>query len=100
MTQRKIYLGTLTADGSVTRQLPLRGIHLATAELVFTGAGSTSIQLSGSNDNTNFTNIGSAITATDRDVPILTNNLSWRYIRATASTTSGVISVDINIYTQ
>lgn len=94
---KQVKFTAITADGSQSLSLPpFNGF--GSADLVFTGAGSTSIQLSGSNNNTNFVNIGSAITASTYGQVLFASSVAWKHIKATASSTSGTISVQINLY--
>lgn len=94
---KRVQFTAITADGTQSRSLPpFNGF--GSADLVFTGAGSTSIQLAGSNDGTNFVNIGSAITASTYGQALFASSVAWKHIRATASSTSGTISVQINVY--
>lgn len=94
---RQVKFDAITANLAQSRALPIfKGSGVA--DLVFTGAGSTSIQLAGSNDGTNFTNIGPAITSNTYGQALFSNNTVWRFIRATSSSTTGTISVQITLY--
>ena len=75
------------------------GTTQASAEVVLgAGTGTVSIQFAGSNDGTNYTSIGSAVTATDRAVPLASTNLVYQYYRATTiiSTNTKVTDITFN----
>jgi hypothetical protein len=75
------------------------GTVVGSAEVVLgAGSGTVSVQFAGSNDGVNFTNIGSAITATDRAVPLTSTNLVYSTYRATTvvSTNTREVTVAFN----
>jgi hypothetical protein len=75
------------------------GVQNASAEVVLgAGSGTVSIQFAGSNDGTNYTSIGSAVTATDRAVALSSTNLVYQFYRATTiiSTNTKVTDITFN----
>lgn len=71
----------------------------ASAEVVVgAGSGTVSIQFAGSNDGTNYTNIGSAVTTTDRAVALSSTNLVYQWYKATTviSTDTKVVDITFN----
>ena len=71
----------------------------AMAEVVLgAGSGTVSIQFSGSNDGTNYTSIGSAITATNRSVPLSTNGEVFQFYRAATTISTATKVTDITFY--
>jgi hypothetical protein len=75
------------------------GTQMASAEVVLgAGSGTVSIQFAGSNDGTNYTSIGSAVTATDRAVALSSTNLVYQYYRSTTiiSTNTKVTDITFN----
>lgn len=71
----------------------------AMAEVVLgAGSGTVSIQFSGSNDGTNFTSIGSAITATNRAIALSTNGEVFQYYRAATTISTNTKVTDITFY--
>jgi len=82
---RKRSLAAVTSTTSNTVAVPFGSTNYM-AESVISGA-SVSVQYSGSNDNSNFTNIGSAVTSTDRVVPLNQNNEVYKYLKVTSTIT-------------
>lgn len=71
----------------------------AMAEVVVgTGSGTTSIQFSGSNDGTNFTNIGSAVTATNRAVALNPDGQVYSTYRAVTTTITNTKATQVIFY--
>ena len=62
------------------------------------GSGTTSIRLSGSNDGTNFTNIGSAVTSTKRAVALDAGGQVYLYYRAVTTTITNTKATQVIFY--
>ena len=79
---QKYPLATVTSGASGVAQVIYKpfNVHNAMAQVVVvSGTGSVSVQFAGSNDNTNWVNIGSAVTETDYEVALNTNEVYQQY---------------------
>ena len=75
------------------------GTTTASAEVVLgAGTGTVSIQFAGSNDGTNYTSIGSAVTDTDRAVALSATTLVFQYYRAKTIVSTATKVTNITFY--
>ena len=100
MYYRKLTKPTLTAVGVANQSihLPFGCTNVMAEVIVGAGSGTTSVQFSGSNDNTNFTNIGSAITSTNRAVTLNADNQVFLYYRASTTIATNTKETTVNFY--
>lgn len=97
----KINTPTVSAVGTTNNDItrPFRANGAVMAEVVVgAGSGTTSVQFQGSNDGTNYTNIGSAVTSTDRDVALAPNNEVYLYYRAAITVSTNTKITDVTFY--
>jgi class 3 adenylate cyclase len=82
---------------TVTRPFSATGNVMA--ELVTgAGTGTISVQFAGSNDGTNYTSIGSAVTSTNRAVALSPNGEVYQYYRATRTVSTNTLVNDVTFY--
>ena len=96
MKTRAIKFAAISSSANQNVSTPFGATNYM-GEVVITGTAS--VQFSGSNDNSNFTSIGSAVTTTDRVVPLNSNNEVYKYLRA-ATTITGTGTATNAIYFQ
>jgi len=96
MRTKKRAFAAITASANQSVTVPFGATNYM-GEVVITGTAS--VQFSGSNDNTNFTTIGSAVTSTDRVVPLNSSNEAYQYLKI-ATTITGTGSATNAIYFQ
>ena len=71
----------------------------AMAEVVIgAGSGTSSVVLAGSNDGTNFTAIGSAVTSTNRAFALNADGQVYLYYRATTTIASDTKATQVTFY--
>lgn len=81
----------------VTR--PFSAVGDVMAQLVTgAGTGTISVQFAGSNDGTNYTNIGSAVTSTNRAIPLSPNGEVFQYYRATRTVSTNTLVNDVTFF--
>lgn len=86
-----------TTNLTITR--PFRANGNVMAEVVVgAGSGTVSVQFQGSNDGTNYTAIGSAVTSTDRDVALSPNGEVYLYYRAVVTVSTDTKATDVAFY--
>jgi len=97
MTYRRYPQTPLNDIGATTQSIvkPRLSRQAMASVIVGAGDGTTSIQLSGSNDNVNFTAIGSAVTATNRAVPLNADNQVYLHYRAVTTTITDVKATQV-----
>jgi hypothetical protein len=86
----------IAADGNTDITLPPRLNGFGSGDVVI--SGTITIQLQGSNDGTNYANIGSANSSTTRNIAMFNGAVVYRFIRMVASSTSsGTATVTLNL---
>lgn len=86
-----------TTNNDITRPFNANGLVMGEV-VVGAGSGTTSVQFQGSNDGTNYTNIGSAVTSTDRDVALSANGEVYQYYRAAITVSTDTKETDVTFY--
>lgn len=101
MFYKRLPQPTVSAVGTVNYTITKESkAQQVMAEVVLgAGTGTVSVQFSGSNDNTNFTNIGSAVTATTRNVNLSPANGIYLYYRAIITISTNTKVTDVIFYT-
>lgn len=100
MTYKRYSQPQLSAVGVIEQTItkPRLAVKAMAEVVIGAGAGTSSVQLSGSNDGTNFTNIGSAITSTNRAVALSPNNEVFLFYRATTTIATDTKETDVIFY--
>jgi hypothetical protein len=69
------------------------------AEVILgTGTGTVSVQFKGTNDGTNYADIGSAITSTNRAVALSTGGINFKSYRAEVVISTNTKQTTVNFY--
>lgn len=91
---------TVSAVGAVNRDVtrPFDCVSVMAQVVLGAGSGTVSVAFQGSNDGTNYTAIGSAITATNRAVPLAPNNEVFQFYRAAITISTNTKVTDVNFY--
>lgn len=85
-----------THTDSITRPF---GTRVGSAEVVLgAGSGTVSVQFKGSNDNTNWTNIGSPVTSTNRAVSLSADTLVFQYYQVENVISTNTKVTDVTFY--
>jgi hypothetical protein len=85
-----------TTNADITR--PFDATHGMAEVVLGAGSGTVSVQFKGSNDGTIYTDIGSAVTATTRNVSLATSTTVYQYYRAECVISTNTKVVDITFY--
>lgn len=93
-TPTRSAVGSTNAD--ITR--PYDSVNAMAEVVLGAGTGTVSIQFSGSNDGTNYTSIGSAITSTNRSIPLSPNGEAFQFYRAATTISTNTKVTDITFY--
>lgn len=93
-TAQRSAVGTTNAD--ITR--PFDVSHGMAEVVLGAGTGTVSVQFRGSNDGTNYTDIGSAVTSTTRNVSLTSSTTVYQFYRAVTTISTSTKVVDITFY--
>jgi hypothetical protein len=98
--QKKINLGSVSAveTHTLTASSPFEFSQVMGEVVLGAGSGTVSLTFSGSNDGTNYTAIGSAITATNRAVALSTGGLNFQFYRAVVVISTNTKVTDVALY--
>ena len=101
MFYRKLSQPSISAVGTTVYTITKESkSQVAMGEVVLgAGSGTVSVQFAGSNDGTNFTNIGSAVTSTTRNVSLNSSTEIYLYYRATIIISTNTKITDVAFYT-
>jgi len=100
MTYKRLPQPTVSAVGTVNYTItkPRLSQRLMGEVVVGAGSGTVSVQFSGSNDGTNYTNIGSAVTTTNRAVNLTPANEIYLFYRAGITISTNTKVTDVIFY--